>query len=96
MSGIKYLSGDSSPEMQNMLDQESFEDNLWVFRWSWLAPASTLSSSFICHYNAPKFFCEMQDKPKFNQASNYNQCFIFCVQFIPKFFQEENISSSLQ
>jgi amino acid permease len=77
--GIKYLSGDSSPEMQKMLNQESFEDNLWVFRWSWLAPASTLSSSFICHYNAPKFFCEMQDKPKFKQATQWG----FLIALVP-------------
>jgi len=77
--GTKYLSGDHSPKMQNILEQESFADNLWVFRWSWLAPASTLSSSFICHYNAPKFFCEMEDKPKFKRAT---QCG-FLIALVP-------------
>lgn len=36
-------------------------EHIWVWRVAWLAPAATLGSTFMCHYNAPRFFYEMKD-----------------------------------
>merc|ERR1719281_1207389 len=47
--GIRYFSGWASFEILHA--QGSIEDNLFTFRAAWLAPFSTLSSTFMCHYN---------------------------------------------
>merc|ERR1712078_170552 len=60
--GIRYLSGWTSDDIINT--QGNFGDNLFIFRAAWLAPFSTLSSTFMCHYNAPRFISEMKDKSR--------------------------------
>jgi len=67
--GFRYL-GDGVPANVET-HRGHIKDHLWVFRWAWLAPFSTLSSAFMAHYNAPRFIGEMKDKNQFKKATNF-------------------------
>jgi amino acid permease len=62
--GMNYLIGGYPKEVE--VYTKKLVEHTWVFRTAWLAPFSTLSSSFSAHYNAPRFLMEMQNPTESN------------------------------
>jgi amino acid permease len=58
--GIKYLTHEYPSNVKPHV--KSLSEHIWVFRAAWLSPFSTICSTFLAHYNAPRFLNEMKNK----------------------------------
>jgi len=67
VTSSRYLNGGMPEKVREHVGNVT--DHLWVFRVAWLAPFSTLSSTFMAHYNAPRFIGEMENKNEFKRAT---------------------------
>lgn len=79
--GSKFLITDYPEQIKRHI--KPLSEHIFCFRAAWLSPFATLCSSFMAHYNAPRFLNEMKNKeaPAFQKATIFG----FVLSFIPNF-----------
>lgn len=79
--GSKFLFGDYPEQVKPHI--RPLKEHIFCFRAAWLSPFATLCSSFMAHYNAPRFLNEMKDR----QPETFQKATIFgfSLSFIPNF-----------
>lgn len=79
--GSKFLITDYPEQVKPHI--RPLSEHIFCFRAAWLSPFATLCSSFMAHYNAPRFLNEMKDREA--RAFQKATVFGFLLSFIPNF-----------
>jgi len=79
--GSRFLIVDYPDEVQPHI--RPLSEHIFRFRAAWLSPFATLCSSFMAHYNAPRFLNEMKNRE--TEAFQKATIFGFLLSFIPNF-----------
>lgn len=79
--GSKFLSADYPEQIKQHI--RPLSEHIFCFRAAWLSPFATLCSSFMAHYNAPRFLNEMKNRrtEDFKKATTLG----FILSFVPNF-----------